>query len=78
MTPPSDPPTKDEARHAVATAMFDALNTARLSEHPEEAEDYGNLADGFLTWLEVQGFAVTKIEVSNASARSALTDQQTG
>ncbi len=47
-------------RGAIATAMFDAMNTARLSEHPEEAKEYGKYADGFMLWLEVAGYKVIR------------------
>ena len=47
-------------REAIATALFDTLNTARLSEHPEQAEEYGRLADSFSEFLKMRGYAVRK------------------
>ncbi len=61
--------TDDEKRRAVvATAIFDALNTARLSEHPEEAEEYGQYADGFILWLKVAGYRVIRARTGQARA----------
>lgn len=45
-------------RQAIAVALYDTLNTARLSEHPEDEVEYGRLADGFKHWLEIHGFTI--------------------
>lgn len=51
--------TLDEERAKIATALYDTFNTARLSEHPEDAPQYGAYADRLRHWLQVQGLAIT-------------------
>jgi hypothetical protein len=49
---------RSSTQGAVATALYDTFNTARLSEHPEEVEAYRHHALTFDRWLRAHGFRI--------------------
>lgn len=50
---------------ALARALFDAENTARPDEHPEEMPAYIERAKTIEYWLGFFGFEVAKKELAN-------------
>ena len=54
-------PEVSDLHGAVATAIYDAFHTARLSEHPEDVDAYRRYAASFRHWLKVQGYEVAPL-----------------
>lgn len=46
---------RSEVHGALASALYDTFNTARLSEHPEEVEEYRRYALSLAKFLRMQG-----------------------
>lgn len=45
---------------SVATALYDAFHSARLSEHPEDLARYEKHAVDFMRWLGVGGYTIRR------------------
>lgn len=74
---PADTPSGDAetALIALTHAIYDAENTSRLAERPEEVAEYRHRAEAVARWLEAHGYVIRPAAGLDAETRKAIIEE---